>query len=167
MPANSREFTVYIVDDEPAVLKALTRLVGAAGYAVKPFASAQAFIAAHDPHLPGCAIVDVLMPDIDGLELQRTLRSTGRQVVLLSGTEDAGRTLEAAAAGAIDVLTKPVDSKRLFRAIEIAAAHDRVVRAARQHATRGNIGTTKTNGGFGVLPGGCPKGQSPGRDSRR
>lgn len=118
--AGAEAFTVYIVDDDHAVLKALTRLVTMAGYAAKPFASVQEFIVAHDPSLPGCAIVDILMPEHDGLEVQGALQAAGRSVVFLTGTEDTEQSAEAIKAGAVDVLTKPIDSERLFRAIESA-----------------------------------------------
>jgi FixJ family two-component response regulator len=116
--AIDREFTVYIVDDDHAVLKALTRLIATAGYAARPFASADEFIVAHDPELPGCAIVDILMPEHDGLEVQRVLRAAGRSVVFLTATAGTEQSAAAIKAGAVDVLTKPIDSARLFRAIE-------------------------------------------------
>ena len=127
--ARDKNFTVYIVDDDHAVLKALTRLITTAGYAAKPFASVEEFIVAHDPGLRGCAIVDILMPEHDGLEVQSVLQAAGRSVVFLTGTEDSEQSLEAMKAGAIDVLTKPIDGERLFRAIETAARHDRETRS--------------------------------------
>jgi FixJ family two-component response regulator len=127
--AREENFTVYIVDDDHAVLKALTRLVTTAGYAVKPFASAQEFFIAHDPSLPGCAVIDILMPEHDGLEVQSVLQAAGRPVVFLTGVDDTELSGEVMKAGAIDVLTKPINSERLFRAIESAAAHDRETRS--------------------------------------
>jgi FixJ family two-component response regulator len=127
--ARDENFTVYIVDDDHAVLKALTRLLATAGYATMPFASAQEFIVAHDPNLPGCAVIDILMPEHDGLEVQSVLQAAGRSVVFLTGTEDSEQSLEAMKAGAIDVLTKPINSERLFRAIETAARYDRQTRS--------------------------------------
>ncbi|PWW68596.1 hypothetical protein C7212DRAFT_58636, partial [Tuber magnatum] len=66
-------FTVYLVDDDPGVLKSLSRLLHAKGYDVKPYSSPQVFLEEHDETIPGCAILDVSMPDLDGLEIQDVL----------------------------------------------------------------------------------------------
>jgi FixJ family two-component response regulator len=65
------EFTVFIVDDDQGVLKSLTRLIGAAGYATQSFSSAQQFLAEHDRDVPGCVIVDLRMPGIDGRRIKK------------------------------------------------------------------------------------------------
>jgi FixJ family two-component response regulator len=132
--AGNEGVTVYILDDDRAVLTALTRLVTTAGYAVKPFASAREFLTAHDPDQAGCAIVDFLMPDHNGLEVQRILHAAGRSVVFITGTQDVEQSVEAMKAGAIDVLTKPIDRENLLRAIEKATHHDREMRLARKCA---------------------------------
>jgi FixJ family two-component response regulator len=62
-------FTVFLVDDDSGVLSALARLLQTRGYQVRSFASPQAFLANHDPSIPGCAVLDVSMPDLDGLAL--------------------------------------------------------------------------------------------------
>ena len=77
MPA---EGTVFLLDDEPGMLKALTRLLKAEGYAVRAFTSAKAFLESYQPQALGCLVLDVAMPEIDGLELQRRLTRSGRAI---------------------------------------------------------------------------------------
>jgi len=121
------KFTVYLVDDEPGVLKALSRLLRARGYEVKPYFSPQLFLEEHDVAVPGCAILDVSMPGLDGLELQRALTAAGgshRPVVFVTGKGDVPTSVRAMKAGAIDFLTKPVKDKDLFEAVSSAEALD-------------------------------------------
>ena len=121
------KFTVYLVDDDPGVLKALSRLLRARGYEVKPYSSPQLFLEEHDVAVPGCAILDVSMPDLDGLELQRALTAAGgshRPVVFVTGKGDIPTSVRAMKAGAIDFLTKPVKDKDLFEAVSSAEALD-------------------------------------------
>ena len=116
------EFTVFIVDDDPGVLKSLTRLIGAAGYTTQSFSSAQQFLAGHDHVVPGCVIVDLRMPGIDGRELQAALCDSegDRSIIFVSGTTDAPTIVDAMKAGAIDFLIKPVNCAALLAAIETA-----------------------------------------------
>jgi FixJ family two-component response regulator len=83
-------FTTFLVDDDPAVLKAITRLLNAAGYRTRSFSSPQEFLSAHDPSIPGCAIIDLVMSELDGLHLQQALLETGseRPIIFLSGKGD-------------------------------------------------------------------------------
>jgi FixJ family two-component response regulator len=121
------KFTVYLVDDDPGVLKALSRLLRARGYEVKPYFSPQLFLEEHDVAIPGCAILDVSMPGLDGLELQRALTAAGsshRPVVFVTGKGDIPTSVRAMKAGAIDFLTKPVKDKDLFEAVSRAEALD-------------------------------------------
>ena len=129
----TEKFTVYLVDDDPGVLKALSRLLRARGYEVKPYASPQLFLEEHDVAVPGCAVLDVSMPGLDGLELQRALTasvSSHRPVVFITGKGDIPTSVRAMKAGAIDFLTKPVKDKDLFDAISRAEATDT---QSRQH----------------------------------
>ena len=71
------KFTVYLVDDDAGVLKALSRLLRAKGYEVKSYVSPQEFLEQHDPAVSGCAVLDVSMPGLDGLELQQALTAGG------------------------------------------------------------------------------------------
>lgn len=121
------KFTVYLVDDDPGVLKALSRLLRARGYEVKPYFSPQLFLEEYDVAVPGCAILDVSMPGLDGLELQRALTAAGgshRPVVFVTGKGDIPTSVRAMKAGAIDFLTKPVKDKDLFEAVSRAEALD-------------------------------------------
>ena len=72
-------FTVFLVDDDVRVLKALSRMLTAHGRDVRTFASAEQFLIEHDPEIPGCAVLDVAMPGLDGLELQRVLGLKGNR----------------------------------------------------------------------------------------
>jgi FixJ family two-component response regulator len=125
--------TIFIVDDDPGVLRALARLVGTRGYDVRPSSSPQEFLAAHDPSLPGCAVLDVSMPGLDGLELQQTLAASGvhRPVIFITGQGDIPTTVRAMKAGAVDFLTKPVGDDILLDAIARAVEQDGKARRRR------------------------------------
>ena len=119
-------FTVFVVDDDAGVLKALSRLLRAKGYDVRPFASAEEFLEGHDAALPGCAVFDVAMPGLDGLALQQVFAAGGKQrpVIFLTGKGDVQKSVRAMKAGAVDFLTKPVRDKDLLDAIARAEAQD-------------------------------------------
>ncbi|MGB7098242.1 MAG: response regulator [Xanthobacteraceae bacterium] len=121
-----RMFTVFLVDDDPSVLKALSRLLRARGYDSQCFTSPQAFLTNHDASLPGCAVFDVSMPGLNGLELQQALTTAGSQrpVIFLTGKGDIPTSVRAMRAGAIDFLTKPVCDMDLLAAIERAGKAD-------------------------------------------
>jgi FixJ family two-component response regulator len=123
----TEKFTVHLVDDDPGVLRALSRLLRTRGYEVKPYSSPQLFLEEHDVALPGCAVLDVAMPGLDGLELQRALTAAAgfyRPVVFLTGKGDIPTSVRAMKAGAIDFLTKPVKDSDLFEAISRAEVRD-------------------------------------------
>ena len=114
---------VFIVDDDPSVLKALGRLVRAAGYDVEVFGSATEYLAREPPpRPPACLLLDVRMPGMNGPELQRAIEGTGRglPVVFITGHGDDTVRAQVLAAGAVDVLSKPVDDSVLLAAIEHA-----------------------------------------------
>ena len=125
-------FTIFLVDDDSGVLKALSRLLRARGYAVRPFTSPQVFLAEHDASIPGCAVLDVSMPGLDGLELQQALTAGGSQrpVIFLTGKGDIPTSVRAMRAGAIDFLTKPVNDDGLLAAITRAEKADTATRSA-------------------------------------
>lgn len=131
------EFTVFLVDDDPAVLRGLARLISAAHYRTRTFASPHEFLSAHDPGEPGCAVVDLAMPDLDGLELQQRLHGAGieRPIIFVTGEADVPKTVRAMKGGAIDFLTKPVDAKALLAAVARAQALDTEARRARDERT--------------------------------
>jgi FixJ family two-component response regulator len=123
-------FTVFLVDDDPGVLKSLTRLLKAHGYAVRAFSSPREFLAQHDPSFPGCAIFDVAMPGLDGLQLQAALNAgdVPRPVTFITGRGDIPTSVRAMQAGAVDFLTKPVNDKDLLAAIARATGRDAAAR---------------------------------------
>jgi FixJ family two-component response regulator len=125
------KFTVYIVDDEPGVLKGLSRLLRTRGYEVRSYSSSQVFLEEHDVAIPGCAVLDVSMPGLDGLEIQRELTAASgyqRPVLFVTGRGDIPTSVRAMKAGAVDFLTKPVKDQDLFEAISRAEAKDAELR---------------------------------------
>jgi FixJ family two-component response regulator len=124
-------FTVFVVDDDASVVKALSRLLRAKGYDVRSFTSSRTFLDDHDAAVPGCAVLDVAMPDLDGLALQQALTTaTGlpRPIIFLTGRGDVPTSVRAMKAGAVDFLTKPVDGGALLAAIARAADQDAKLR---------------------------------------
>ena len=119
-------FTVFLVDDDAGVLKALARVLRARGYDVRPYASPQAFLADHDAAAPGCAVLDVSMPGLDGLALQQALTAgeMHRPVIFITGRGDIPTSVRAMKAGAVDFLTKPVSATDLVEAIARARQQD-------------------------------------------
>jgi FixJ family two-component response regulator len=119
-------FTVFLVDDDAGVVKALSRLLRARGYDVRPFASAEEFLERHDATVAGCAVFDVAMPGLDGLALQQIFTASGnrRPVIFLTGKGDIPKSVRAIKAGAIDFLTKPVRDKNFLDAIARAEEVD-------------------------------------------
>jgi FixJ family two-component response regulator len=118
--------TVFLVDDDAGVLKAISRLLRTRGYETKEFTSPKAFLENHNSSIPGCAVLDLSMPDLDGLELQQTLTAGGSQrpVIFLTGQGDIPTSVRAMKAGAIDFLTKPVGDADLLAAIARAVLVD-------------------------------------------
>jgi FixJ family two-component response regulator len=116
-------FVIFLVDDDPGVLGALGRALTTKGFEVQAFSSAAEFLARHDRSIPGCAIFDVSMPDLDGIELQAALKAGGvdRSVIFITGVGDIPTSVRAMKSGAVDFLTKPVKSEQLLAAIANAA----------------------------------------------
>jgi FixJ family two-component response regulator len=133
------DFTVFVVDDEPAVLRALARLLAAAGYRTQTFASPEEFLSRHDPAESGCAVFDVAMPDVDGLALQQTLTARGveRPIIFVTGRGDIPTSVRAMKAGAVDFLTKPVSAEDLLAAV--ARAREVDAQARRAHSEKASI----------------------------
>jgi FixJ family two-component response regulator len=129
---STRPATVFVVDDDPDVRRALARLLRAAGCGVSAFGSAAEFLSAYDPEAPGCLILDVVMPGIDGLELQAALRAAvcPLPIVFLSGSADIPMSVQAMKAGAVTFLTKPVEDSMLIAAVAEALKVDEVTRRA-------------------------------------
>jgi FixJ family two-component response regulator len=123
MPESS---TVFLVDDDPSVRRALTRLIKSAGYTVQAFASARDFLAywrATD-EVPACLVLDVRMPGLSGLDLQHELQAahTLLPIIFVTGHGDIPMSVKAMKEGAVDFLPKPVKGKDLLRAIDQALA---------------------------------------------
>jgi FixJ family two-component response regulator len=114
--------TIFVVDDDAAVLKALGRFLRADGWRVATFASAEAFLEQWEPDAPGCLVLDVNLPGLDGLALQQQLRDAGQSlpIVFLTGHGDIPMSVRAIKAGAADFLTKPVLAAALNGAIRAA-----------------------------------------------
>jgi len=122
---------VFVVDDDASVRTSLTRLLETSGYVVEAFASARAFLA-REPHPgPCCLVLDVRMPGLTGIQLQELLAATGRRmsIVFVTGHADVATSVKAMKAGAVDLLTKPVDAKDLIAAIQRAVTKDERDRA--------------------------------------
>jgi FixJ family two-component response regulator len=137
---------VYVVDDQAGMRKALTRLLRAEGFQVRAFATASEFLAAYRAEETACLVLDVAMPEIDGLEFQRRLATTGVLVpiVFLTGHGDIPMSVRAIKSGALDFLTKPVNDTDLLRAVRNA-----LKLAARQQAER--AGNAALRGRFATL----------------
>jgi len=132
-PVNSGVPTIFVVDDDPAVLKSLGRLLRSAGLHVETCNSPQDFLARHNPAMPGCLVLDVAMPGLNGLEVQQALAAIGdeRPIVFLTGHGDIPTSVEAMKRGAVDFLTKPVNAEVLLKAIHSAIVKDSVRRLER------------------------------------
>lgn len=122
----SREATVFIIDDDQAVRDALRLLMSSAELAVETFTGAREFLEAVPKDRRGCLVLDVRMPEIDGLELQRQLAARGSRmpIIILTGHGDVPMAVQALRAGAVDFIQKPFESKRLLASIEEAIALD-------------------------------------------
>jgi len=137
--------TVFIVDDDPNVCRAVGRLVRGAGYEVREFNSARDFLVAHESEPPGCLLLDLSMPEVDGLQLQQSLVAAGchRPIVFFSAKGDVHNTVRAMKAGAVNFLTKPVDRDELIGALTEAFAIDAAGRAKweTRHTIAGRMAT--------------------------
>ncbi len=125
--------TIFIVDDDPAVLTAMARVLRAEDWNVEAFATAEAFLARYDGRAQGCLVLDVTMPGLDGLELQRRLADAGQDlpIVFVTGHGDIPMSVKAIKAGATDFLTKPVDARTLAAAVRAAIAQGAATRQER------------------------------------
>jgi two-component system response regulator FixJ len=131
--------TVYVVDDEEEVRSSLEMLLRSSGYSVQTFASAQAFLAAGAAARGACALIDIRMPDIDGLTLQREINKTvrGLPVVIMTGHGDIPMAVQAMKDGAVEFLEKPFEQSVLLAALKNALSrHSRAAGAAPQGKPR-------------------------------
>ena len=124
------EPVVYIVDDDSAVRTALDSLLRSAGLKVQLFGSAQEFLSSNLQNAPGCLVLDVALPGLSGLDLQRELGQSGMRlpIIFITGHGDIAMSVHAMKAGAVEFLTKPFQDQDLLGAIRTAIDRDRVAR---------------------------------------
>jgi FixJ family two-component response regulator len=125
------EATVFVVDDDVSVRESLAALIQVAGWPVQTFASAQAFLDQMRP-CPGCLVLDVSLPDLNGLELQERLThaKSDLPIIFITGYGDVPMSVRAMKAGAIEFLTKPLDEAALLAAIADAIERSSTMIAA-------------------------------------
>ena len=128
---------VFVVDDDRSVRDGLRRLITSVGLAAEVFPSAQAFLHARRPDAPGCLVLDVRLPGLSGLDLQRELvdSDAALPIIFLTGHADVPMSVRAMKAGAVEFLTKPFREQELLDAIRSAIDRDRAGRAERRELT--------------------------------
>ena len=123
---------VFVVDDDARVREALSSLLASAGFEVAVFASATEFLDADKPDAPACLVLDLDLPDINGLELQKELADReAPPIVFITGHGDIPSSVKAMKAGAVEFLSKPFGDDELLRAIEASIVLDRTERKKR------------------------------------
>ena len=122
MPAMSATPTVFVVDDDVSVRESLDLLLRSAGWHAETFASAQEFLARPRALAPSCLVLDVSLPDLDGLEVQRRVAAdwVGMPIIFITGHGNVPMTVRAMKAGAVEFLTKPFVSDALLGAVQVA-----------------------------------------------
>ncbi len=121
---------VFVVDDDVSVREALEALLRHEGWQVRTFASAEAFLSGPRPTVPSCLVLDVSLPDLSGLDLQKRLADrSDMPIIFITGYGDVPMSVQAMKAGAVEFLTKPFDEDALLGAIRQAVERSRVARA--------------------------------------
>lgn len=129
---NTQDHVVFVVDDDRRICEALAELLSTFDLHVVTFGSAVEYLAYPKPDVPACLILDVHLPDINGLDLLSQAREQPHpQIVFITGRGDIPTSVRAMKAGAVDFLTKPLKEADLIRAIHAAIAQDRIVRRQR------------------------------------
>jgi FixJ family two-component response regulator len=125
---------IAVVDDDPSVRRGLERLIRSVGWKAETFGSAREFLECPGTEPPSCVVLDLELPDLSGLDVQKRMAEAGlyTPIVFLTGHGSIPATVQAMKAGAIEFLTKPVDEQDLVRAIQEAIERDR--RTRQQHA---------------------------------
>ena len=125
---------IAIVDDDPSVRQGLQRLIRSAGWKPETFATAQEFLDRPRAEAPSCLVLDLQLPGLSGLDLQKQMAEVGlaTPIVFLTGHGDIPASVKAMKAGAVEFLTKPFDERDLLQAIQEAVERDR--RNRQQHA---------------------------------
>ena len=135
--AATATFQVHIVDDDDGVRRSLIRLVSSAKFDARGHADAEAFLGDFDPALPGCAILDMYLPKLNGFDLQQEIAAIAPNypVLFLTGRGDIGMGVKAMKEGAFDFLTKPVQSEKLLATLAAAKTQvEETLTAARDAA---------------------------------
>jgi FixJ family two-component response regulator len=124
------ETIVFVVDDDPSFLRSTEMLIESAGLSVQAFSSAEEFLRSRRPDVPACLVLDVRLPLLSGLDLQRELAKAGVQIpiIFITGHGDIPMTVQAMKAGAIEFLTKPFREQDLLDTIRRAINFDRAAR---------------------------------------
>jgi FixJ family two-component response regulator len=125
---------VFVVDDDRSVRDSLRRLITSVGMSVEVFPTAQEFLKAQRGDVPGCLVLDVRLPGLSGLDLQRELANSNAPlpIIFLTGHGDIPMSVQAMKAGAVEFLTKPFRGQDLLDAVRQAIDRDRAVRRERQ-----------------------------------
>ena len=126
--------TVHLVDDDEAIRRSASFMLRTSGYQVKTYSSGVELLASLADLAPGCILMDVRMPGMDGLEVQKALKARGilLPVIVMTGHGDVGVAVQAMKAGAVDFIEKPFEKKVLVAAIDEGLA--RIAQAERRHA---------------------------------
>jgi two-component system response regulator FixJ len=126
MNPETHDQRVYLIDDDEAVRDAMSMLLNSADYAYHCFESAEDFLQHHDVSWRGCLILDIRMPGLSGLELQKRLLKTGSNlpIIFITGHGDVPMAVEAMRQGAIDFLRKPISEVDLLNRIQQALEHE-------------------------------------------
>jgi FixJ family two-component response regulator len=129
----TEEAIVFVIDDDPAICRASARLIQSVGLTVHTFGSAQEFLFSPRPDAPACLVLDVRLPGLSGLDLQRALAEAQVHVpiIFITGHGDIPMSVQAMKAGAVEFLTKPFRDQVLLDAIQDALARDRKARQQR------------------------------------
>jgi RNA polymerase sigma factor (sigma-70 family) len=134
------EQVVFVIDDDPSIRTAIRELIEAVGLSCETFGSGQEFLSAKLPDVPSCLVLDVRLPGVSGLNLQRELveRGINIPIIFITGHGDIPMSVQAMKAGAVEFLTKPFRDQDLLDAIEQATERDRSAR--RQQTIMGELG---------------------------
>jgi len=132
MPTDDRSPTIFVVDDDPSVRTAVKRLLASVGLPCETFGTALEFLKRAEHGVTGCVLLDVRMPGLSGLDLQRILRADGNElpIIFVTAHADVPMTVRAMKAGAMEVLTKPFEEQALLDAVNQALERERVRMAA-------------------------------------
>jgi RNA polymerase sigma factor (sigma-70 family) len=125
--------TVFVIDDDPLIRNGVRSLIGSVGLRALTFGSAREFLLCTRPDAPACLVLDVRLPGLSGLDLQRELRGSNIHIpiIFITGHGDIPMTVEAMKAGAVEFLTKPFRGQDLLDAVQRAITHDRQARQER------------------------------------